>query len=105
MSHSRISIYQLILIIGQIQIEPTLERPGHHQQLDVRHGQFPEIDGAALQLHKISPLLDARYIFLSVAVDLLEVRIDDANAGKPSADMRRRSGAPRIQVDVIILDL
>jgi hypothetical protein len=38
-------------------------------------------------LYKISPLLDARYIFLSVAVDLLEVRIDDAHAGKLSADI------------------
>jgi hypothetical protein len=30
---------------------------------------------------------------------------DDAHAGKLSADMRRRSGTPRIQVDVVVFDL
>src|SRR4029453_15366018 len=98
-------MHQLILLIGQTQLKPSVLRQIHHHQIDVPHGELPEIDGATLQVHEISPLLDARYIFLSVAVDLLEVRIDDAHAGQSSADMRGGGGATRILEDVIVLDL
>ena len=57
-----------------------------------------------MELQIIAPLLDAGHIFLGVAVNFLEIRIDDAHAGELSANVRRRDGLRGVEENVIFFD-
>src|SRR4029077_14694764 len=63
--------------------------------------ELSKMDCAATQLKEIAPLRHARGVLLSIAVNFLDVRVDDAHAGKLPANMRRGHQLFRIEQNVI----
>jgi hypothetical protein len=63
---------------------------------------------AGIAVHKlqvIAPLRDTRHVFLSIAVYLFDIRVDNANAGELSTEVWWRNCLLRVQEDVVAGDL
>ena len=71
--HASVAVDELSLVVDEVEVKPGILGGVNHREIDVVHGELPEVERAPAQAEKVVPLCKAGLVVARVAVDDFDV--------------------------------